>query len=383
MRAWIFQATRQKEKLGDHCPWFVGWYDAEGRRRQKCIGSKSMAEKYCRKVEGELAAGLCSNRKRTKWADFRNQFLDVAMAGKAEGTIREYRDALDSFARIVKPVYMDTIGTASIDTYKAKRAKEQANAPIRRKRNAKERAAQKAAIANPRPVSPATVNKELRHIRAALRKAWRWGMLAQPPEVKMLREPKRDPFYIDDATFKKLYEACDAMARPADRHYAAADWWKALLCFAYMTGWRIGEILALRRADLDLDAGIATVDAESTKGRREARVELHPVVIEHLRGIASFGELVFEWSDNRRLIWTDFTALKKAAGAEFKGAFHRFRFGFANANVDALDAKLLQTLMRHQSQATTQHYINMAERLKRSGVATKLHVPAFLQTATG
>ena len=84
-----------------------------------------------------------------------------------------------------------------------------------------------------------------------------------------------------------------------------------------------------------------------------------------------------------RLLGVDFAALKISAGVEFRGAFHRFRSGFANANVDAPDARLLQTLMRHQRRATTQHYINMAERLKRSGVAAKLHVPAFLQTATG
>jgi integrase len=102
-------------------------------------------------------------------------------------------------------------------------------------------------------------------------------MLPQPPQVKMLREPQRDPFFIDDAAFTKLYDACQTMTLPANRHYAAEDWLRALLCFAYMTGWRIGEILELRRDHLDFDAATATVDAESTKGRREARVELHPL----------------------------------------------------------------------------------------------------------
>jgi hypothetical protein len=67
----------------------------------------------------------------------------------------------------------------------------------------------------------------------------------------------------------------------------------------------------------------------------------------------------------------------------FAGAFHRFRFGFANANVDSIAPDLLQRLMRHQSAATTRRYVNMAERAKRSGVSDKLHVPAFLSGATG
>jgi integrase len=141
------------------------------------------------------------------------------------------------------------------------------------------------------------------------------------------------------------------------------------------------KILDLKRADLDLETGIATVEAENTKGRRTARVELHPVV--HLKAIADFSERIFEWPNHGRTLWDDFTALKASAGVSFPGAFHKFRFGFANANVDNLDADLLQRLMRHQSAATTRHYINMAERSKRSGVADWLHVPAFLKGEAG
>jgi integrase len=91
---------------------------------------------------------------------------------------------------------------------------------------------------------------------------------------------------------------------------------------------------------------------------------------------------LFEWPHHERTLWTDFTALKAAARLEFPGAFHRLRFGFANANVDALPADLLQKLMRHQSPATTRRYINAAERMKRTGTAAKLHVPAALKVAT-
>lgn len=382
-RAWVFQNTKQKGKLGDKCPWSVGWYDPAGRRREKVIGAKTNAERYCRKIEGEMAAGVYGDKKRVKWAEFRKQFADVILPAKSPSTATLYNDSLNAFERIVKPVYMDTINTAAVDTFTAKRSKEPANAPIRRKPGSDKPAKPKAATKKPRTVSPATVNRDLRHIRAALRKAWRWGYLSQPPEVTMLREPQRDPYFVDDATFTKLYDACDTMTRPVDRCYPAPDWWKALLCFAYMTGWRIGEILDLKRSDLDLATGVATVEAESTKGRRTARVELHPVVITHLKAIADFSERVFEWPSHGRTLWDDFAALKVAAGISFPGAFHKFRFGFANANVDNLDADLLQRLMRHQSAATTRHYINMAERTKRSGVAERLHVPTVLRTEAG
>jgi hypothetical protein len=41
MKAWLFQDTRQKQKLGAKCPWSVGWFDAEGKKKSKRIGSKS------------------------------------------------------------------------------------------------------------------------------------------------------------------------------------------------------------------------------------------------------------------------------------------------------------------------------------------------------
>lgn len=136
----------------------------------------------------------------------------------------------------------------------------------------------------------------------------------------------------------------------------------------------------LKQADLDLEAGTARVEAECTKGRREARVELNAILIDHLRAIAGGGLMVFDYLHDRRTLWVDFKALKMAAGVGFTGAFHRLRFGFANANVDTLDTDLLQKLMRHRSASTTCIYINAAERMKRSNVAEKVHVPAFLQT---
>ena len=319
--------------------------------------------------------GLAEGPKRKRWADFRERFMETVVALKAAGTAAAYADALDNFERLAKPVYMDAITTETIDTYRARRSRE------RRRTTAK--AGSEAAKRNTAKVSPATVNKELRHLRGALRKAYKWGLISRAPDVEMLREPERDPFYIDDVTFTALYNACDTMKRPAAQAYAADDWWRALFCFAYMTGWRIGEILDLRRDDVDLETGIATVDADSTKGRRTARVELHPVVVDHLRAIADFSQFVFDWPYHERLLWSDFDDLKKAAELNFPGAFHRFRFGFANANVDHLDADVLQRLMRHQDAQTTRRYINAAERMKRAGTADRLHVPANLKVTAG
>jgi integrase len=364
MRAWLFQDPKRKAIEGDKCAWSVGWYDASGKRKGKKVGAKSTAEKFRKKVEAELALGICTvGQKRTTWAEFRKEFEATVEATRAGGTLKEYRRSLEAFQRLIAPGYMDAITTSDVDRFVAKRKGDRQ-------------------AGTEGDLSPASINRDLRALKVAFRKAKKWKMLTDVPDFEFLREPERDPYFVDDATFAKLYDACDSMTRPAGRRYAAGDWWKALLAFAYLTGWRIGEILDLRREDLDLDNGIATVDAESTKGRRTARVELHPVVVDRLRAIVEFQPLVFDWPHHERTLWTDFAELKTAAGVDFPGAFHRFRFGFANANVDSLDPDLLQKLMRHQAASTTRRYINAAERMRRAGTADKIHVPDVLKIAS-
>ena len=86
------------------------------------------------------------------------------------------------------------------------------------------------------------------------------------------------------------------MTRPTGRHYHAGDRCRAVLSFAYLNDWRIGEILDLLRDDLDLDAGIATFVAESAKGPRTARVEVRPLLVEKLRATVELQSQEFDWT---------------------------------------------------------------------------------------
>ena len=56
MKAWLFQDNRQKTRLGDKCPWSVGWFDPDGKKSKR-IGCKSNAEKFARKIEGQARRG--------------------------------------------------------------------------------------------------------------------------------------------------------------------------------------------------------------------------------------------------------------------------------------------------------------------------------------
>ncbi len=217
-----------------------------------------------------------------------------------------------------------------------------------------------------------------------------WGLLPALPKFRMEKAVKKLPLYVTGEHFAAIYQACDQARMPAGLPYPPAAWWRALLVFAYMTGWRISELLALRRDDLDLDAGYALTLGEDNKGGRDDRVKLHPVVVEHLRALAAFDPYVFPWPLNRRTLDKALVRLQKAAGIHLPCrdehehtdachayGFHDFRRAFATMNADKLSADALQTLMRHKSYQTTQIYINMARQM--DAAVASLHVPDVLK----
>jgi integrase len=170
-----------------------------------------------------------------------------------------------------------------------------------------------------------------------------------------------------------------------------------------MTGWRIGEILALRWTDVDLDKGHAITRHTDNKGKRDEITPLHPVVIEHLKKIRAFHPNAFPWEHHRRTLDVEFAAIQDAAGIdlpcpatgkrrgeewqegdahECTDACHRYGFhderrAFATMNAMSMTREALQALMRHKQAETTARYINMARQLNPALAA--LHVPEVLK----
>jgi hypothetical protein len=118
-RAWTFQDSRQKQKLGDRAPWSVGWIDPEGRRRSKKIGSKSVAQKFSRRLEGELAAGIFQGESRKQWADFRREYETKIASGMEVSSQSCVADTLNHFERICKPKRVNAIKTQTLDAFVA------------------------------------------------------------------------------------------------------------------------------------------------------------------------------------------------------------------------------------------------------------------------
>jgi hypothetical protein len=131
-------------------------------------------------------------------------------------------------------------------------------------------------------------------------------------------------------------------------------------------------------ADVDLDGGYVVTRAEHNKAGRDERLPLHPVAVEQLGPVrGGFTAEVFPWPHHRRPLDEQWYGIQAAAGVRkpYHG-FHDFRRSFATYNAEGLGAETLERMMRHQSYATTQRYIRMAEDL--SPATAKLFVPDAL-----
>jgi integrase len=376
--AWVYQDDKQVKKHGpERASWYVGWFEPSGKKKCKSCGpgerGKRNAEKLRRKIEAQLMTGTYQSQVNTTWEAFRQRYEEKVLAGLSANTRKSAKSSLDAFARHTRPGRVYCIGTATVDDFIAKRRADPGG-----KRGS--------------TVSAHTINHDLRHVKAALRVAKEWGLLPALPKFRMEKAVKYLPTYVTGEHFAAMYGACDKARFPKGQPYPAGDWWRALLAMAYLTGWRIGDLLGLRRCDLDLEAATAITRGEDNKGKRDERVKLHPVVIEHLKNLAGFDPHVFPWDHDRRTLHTIFAEVQEAAGVHLPCdeahehtrfchvyGFHDLRRAFATMNADKLTPDTLQALMRHKSYQTTQVYINMARQM--DAAVASLHVPEVLRQA--
>jgi hypothetical protein len=151
----------------------LGFYDPAGKRKCRSCGVGSEGEKAANKLSAKIAAELLtgtyeSTEKKT-WQEFRKEYESKVMDGMAPGSRQCTAIALDHFERIVKPKRVQSITSRTFAEYIAERRTEEG--------------------LRSEPVSPATINKELRHLRAAIRKAFRWEYLKRVPAIDFLKQP--------------------------------------------------------------------------------------------------------------------------------------------------------------------------------------------------
>ena len=374
MKAWLFQDKADLKAEGDKAAWSVGWYDPDRKKRSKKIGAKSRAEKYARKLEGQLEAGVYLRQSAKRWPDFRKEYDTKILPRLAVRSRESVQTSLGHFERIIGPGKISAISTSTIDGFVAVRQMERGLKPDS-------------------IVSPATVNRDLRHLKAVLRVANEWGYLPTVPKIRKVREEQRIGAVVTPEHFQAMYQACDQATMPEGLAVTPQEWWQALLVFGITTGWRIGEILFLRRADVDLKSGAILTRAADNKGGRDDIDHLPAEALAHVKGMVGFEPMLFPWPHDRATLWAEFHRIQTAAGIHLVCpdagrhtctdcchvyGFHALRRGYATLNVDTMPASTLQRKMRHRSFSTTLRYIGLADKMKAA--SERVYVPEFLKT---
>lgn len=373
--AWIHQLAKQIAKLGaENASWYVSWIDPQHKRRMRSCGpgkeGQKKAKEFKKQIDAELRTDTYKDRSKRKWGEFREKYDSEIVSRLAPRSQVSIKNSLAHFERVACPSIISKISDEMIDKFITARLLE------RGKKKGSH-------------VSAASVNCDLRNIKAALRTAKRWKYLQEIPEFRFQREPKKIVSYVTPEHFAAIYLACKKAKFPNDLPNVTAEtWWQSLLAVGYMTGWRIGEILAMRKEDFSPDEGTAIMRIEDTKGKREELVPLHPIVVEHLRRVMTFDPYLFPWNHDRRTLDVEFHRIQAAArfkdekGEEqsiylpcrekhehtdacHRYGFHDLRRAFATRN-ESLSVNDLQGLMRHKSYQTTQRYINMTNRLREA-----------------
>lgn len=235
---------------------------------------------------------------------------------------------------------IDRIGPPEIEAYKAKKV----NAQLSRK----------------------TVNNHLTVLRKLLATAVEWRELAALPAIKWMKPP---PPEFDFLTFEEAAELI-AAADPA---------WRAMILVACRTGLRLGELLALRWVDVDLEGGRLVVRRAVSRGvvgtpknGRTREVGLSNQATGALRDHARRGPLVFSARDGSMLTkgatkWPLWSA-SKAAGIRRIG-WHVLRHTFASHLVmRGAPIKTVQELMGHSTIEMTMRYAHLSPDARREAV---------------
>jgi integrase len=246
-------------------------------------------------------------------------------------------------------------------------------------------------------IKPATVNRDLDRIRAALAKAVKWGLLKANPVATVKRaKVEEDPRirYLTDEEEKRLRAALVAREeRRRKQRMTGNVWSKArgrdalpewapdeftdhlapLVLLALNTGLRRGELFGLTWESVDLDRRQLKVTAATAKSGRTRHVPLNAeafAVVQRLRKHCLGVGLVFPSASGARMthINRSWAALVKAAAlAGFH--FHDCRHSFASRLVmSGADLYVVKELLGHSDFAMTQRYAHLSPEHKAAAV---------------
>ena len=192
-----------------------------------------------------------------------------------------------------------------------------------------------------------TINKNRRHLKAALNKAYEWDYLKSP--VKFPPELKEEK----QIRFLTKKELSRILSKVEDNEFA-----DVILLAAY-TGLRSGEILRLTDADIDNPEGFLRVSPKQ-KNKTESWIPINETAHGILDRCMARGHEKLVRFKTRQTVSKNFKKAARASGL-WHARFHDLRhtFGSHLAMMD-IGEKSIQELMRHKSMASTMVYTHVS-----------------------
>jgi integrase len=212
--------------------------------------------------------------------------------------------------------------------------------------------------------APTQANRALAALSVMFGMAVRWGLRADNPckGVERNQEHKRQRYL----TGPELARVTAALANMRDR--GAADAIKLML----LTGARRGETLAARWRDIDLEAGVWTKPASTTKQAALHRVPLSEAAVRLLTGMREQAGVAGEWvfpapkkAGPRTAIQEAWQDLRKEADIP-DVRLHDLRHSFASILASSgLSLPVIGSLLGHSTAATTFRYSHLLDDVQR------------------
>jgi integrase len=231
----------------------------------------------------------------------------------------------------------------------------------------------------------------LTEITTAQIERWAWGIDCAPTTRAKLIVCLIGIYHRARRVWGITYDPVDDVERPQIRHSydievyspaevlalvdaAASEQDAALLLTAAFTGLRLGELVALRRRDVDLDRRVLRVRASWSgheltfpKTGKVRSVPIAPQVADALTAlpVGAPGELVFPGQHgsyaDRSALRRRYRAAQRAAGLR-PLRFHDLRYTFATTMVGHTSIRRVQEWMGHSDLHSTMRYLHYTPR---------------------
>lgn len=151
----------------------------------------------------------------------------------------------------------------------------------------------------------------------------------------------------------------------------ASDHLRPLIYAALLTGGRLGELLALRWADVDLESGVLWFRSGTTKNRRERMLPVSPALVDVLRTVGPGEPLAAVFSFHGRplrSIRTSFARARRRSGLGRDVTFHVLRHTYASwSMMNGLDPYRLQKYLGHSQMSLTARYAHLSPEYLKDG----------------